>query len=311
MAIIEAKQLTKQFGELTAVDKIDLSVTDGEIFGLVGPDGAGKTTFIRLIATILLATSGDVTVNGFSVTDQPRSVRPLIGYMSQRFTLYGDLTVLENLRFFADLYKVPGGERDEQVERLLEFSQLSGFTDRSAALLSGGMKQKLALACTLIHHPRILLLDEPTTGVDPVSRREFWKILARLHREGTTILIATPYMDEAERCQRVAFMQNGRIMLCDSPTNIKGHIPGQFVSIETGDVHAAAEVLRREAGCRDVNIYGSALQVGVDDAEAAARPIRDRLEQAGVRVDSIEPIRLSMENVFVHLATGTTESADV
>ncbi|MDP1809727.1 MAG: ABC transporter ATP-binding protein [Actinomycetota bacterium] len=299
---IKTENLTKRFAGLTAVEDINLAVPAGEIFGLVGPDGAGKTTLIRLLATILLRSDGDAQVGGYSVTDQAQLVRPLVGYMSQRFTLYVDLTVLENLRFFADIYRIPADVRAKRIEELLAFSQLTGFTERPAGQLSGGMKQKLALACTLIHEPRILLLDEPTTGVDPVSRRDFWKILSRLHQDGATIFVATPYMDEAERCQRVALMKDGKIVLCDSPANIKALVPGEVVAIEVGDAHQGARVLREHPLAMRVDMYGEVLHVYTDDAGVALPGFRRRLEEAGIGIVSIHPVELSMENAYIHLA---------
>jgi len=299
---IRTENLTKRFAGHTAVEDINLAVPAGEIFGLVGPDGAGKTTLIRLLATILLRSDGDAQVGGYSITDQAQLVRPLVGYMSQRFTLYADLTVMENLRFFADIYRIPADVRAKRIEELLAFSQLTGFTERSAGQLSGGMKQKLALACTLIHEPRILLLDEPTTGVDPVSRRDFWKILSRLHQDGATIFIATPYMDEAERCQRVALMKDGKIVLCDSPANIKALVPGEVVAVEVGDAHQGARLLRAHPLAKRVDMYGEVLHVYTDDAGAAISEFRRRLEAAGIGIVSIHPIELSMENAYIHLA---------
>lgn len=300
-AIITEK-LTKRFAAITAVEDINLTISAGEIFGLVGPDGAGKTTLIRLLSTILLASAGDAEVAGFSVTREPQLARPHIGYMSQRFTLYADLTVIENLHFFADIYGIPQAKRIKRIEKLLNFSQLTGFTERPSGQLSGGMKQKLALACTLVHEPDILFLDEPTTGVDPVSRRDFWKILARLHQGGTTIFVATPYMDEAERCQRVAFMQSGKITLCDTPANIKAMIPGRVIAIETDSAHNAAAVLRDHPLAHRVDMYGEMVHVYTDDIDKAGPELNQFLENSGLKVISIHPVELSMENAYLYLA---------
>lgn len=299
---IRAQALTKSFGNLKAVDSFSVEVDRGEIFGLVGPDGAGKTTVIRLLSTILLPSGGDALVGGYSVTDEPHDVRRLIGYMSQRFTLYADLTVLENLLFFADIYQIPKGERGDLLAELLEFSRLTEFTNRPAGQLSGGMKQKLALACTLIHEPKILLLDEPTTGVDPVSRRDFWRILAELHQREVTIFVATPYMDEAERCQRVAFMRDGRLTVCDTPGNIKARVPGQVVAVTSPAPHAAAEALRGLKVAQRVEMYGESLQVTVEDPDEAIPAIRAKLNDEGVVVESMSLVDLTMENAFAYLA---------
>ncbi|MHB8842680.1 MAG: ABC transporter ATP-binding protein, partial [Candidatus Aquicultor sp.] len=219
--IIETDNLIVDFPGVRAVDGVSVRVDEGEIFGLVGPDGAGKTTTIRVLATILKPTSGKVMLMGKDILRNARAVRGKIGYMSQKFNLYGDLTVEENLRFFADVYSLPESERRTRTKELLHFARLEEFTGRRAEFLSGGMKQKLALACTLIYEPTILFLDEPTTGVDPVSRREFWAILSELRSRGITLFVSTPYMDEAERCSTVAFMDSGRINVCDTPKSIK------------------------------------------------------------------------------------------
>lgn len=302
MNIIETEDLTKKFGDLTAVDRLNISVDEGEIFGLVGPDGAGKTTTIRLLATILEITDGSANIDGFDVRRQSAEVRRRIGYMSQRFTLYADLTVIENLDFFADLHGVPTAERRTRTEQLLNFSRLAGFADRRAGQLSGGMQQKLALACTLIPSPKLIFLDEPTTGVDPVSRREFWRILTILHREGKTLFVTTPYMDEADRCTRVAFMDNGKISICDSPVNIKKRIGGELIEVHSSDERRALEILRPLPDFRRSYIYGDMVQVSVDKAVIAIPLIRELLENAGLAVDSIHQVPPSMENAFIRLA---------
>jgi ABC-2 type transport system ATP-binding protein len=221
MVTIKASKLTRQFAGAMALDSLDLEIQEGEIFGLVGPDGAGKTTTMRLLAGILEVTSGDATVCGHSVSKEPDLVKRDIAYMSQRFGLYHDLTVMENLDFYADIFNVSGSARIARVERLMSFSGLDPFKKRLAGNLSGGMKQKLGLACALIHTPKVLLLDEPTNGVDPVSRRDFWQILYQLLKEKVTILFSTSYLDEAERCGRVGFLHRGRLLRCDDPAAIK------------------------------------------------------------------------------------------
>ncbi len=264
-AAISARDLVKVFGgrgsQVTAVDGVTLDVGRAEVFGLLGPDGAGKSTLIRMLATVLSPTSGDATVFGHSVTRDPAAVKSRIGYMSQDFSLYPDLTVAENLDFFAELRGVPRAEKAARAERLLRFAGLEGFTDRQARNLSGGMKQKLALAATLIHEPDLIFLDEPTTGVDPVSRREFWRIISDLHRRGVTVFVATPYMDEAERCNRVAFMRNGRLEVVDTPAAVKGRLPGTLYEVSAADQRAAMRVLRETSGIRSVSVHGESLRV--------------------------------------------------
>jgi ABC-2 type transport system ATP-binding protein len=219
--IIETHGLTRRFGELIAVDHLDLTVAPGEIFGLVGPDGAGKTTTLRLLCGLINPTEGSARVAGHDVAHEPQAVKDQIGYMAQRFGLYGDLTVDENMHFYADLFGIIGAQRSQLETELLRMTRMEPFRGRQAARLSGGMKQKLALTCTLLHRPRILLLDEPTNGVDPVSRRDFWTILYQLLKDGITILMTTAYLDEAERCNRVGLMHRGKLIRCDAPEALR------------------------------------------------------------------------------------------
>ncbi|HEX21134.1 MAG TPA: ABC transporter ATP-binding protein [Actinobacteria bacterium] len=302
MSIIESSDLTKYFGDLTAVDHINLSINDKEIFGLVGPDGAGKTTTIRLLATILNISAGTATIDGYDVQKEPSSVRKLIGYMSQRFTLYADLTVKENLHFFARLHQVPKDQRETRTNELLDFSRLRGFEQRQAGRLSGGMQQKLALACTLIHQPKVLFLDEPTTGVDPVSRREFWRILTQLNQQGATLLVSTPYMDEAERCTRIAFMDNGRITACDTPLNIKNNIGGRLLELDVNNPRAALAILKTASELKSAYVFGELLQIAVDKKEFSIRLIRRLMADNHIVINSIKEIPMSMENAFLSLA---------
>ena len=219
--IIETRGLTRRFGEITAVDRVDLSVAAGEIFGLVGPDGAGKTTTLRMLCSLLDPSEGSARVAGHDVAREPQAVKDCIGYMAQKFGLYQDLSVRENMNFYADLFGVLGAERADLAARLLRMTRMEPFQDRLAGRLSGGMKQKLALMCTLLHRPKILFLDEPPNGVDPVSRRDFWAILYQLLKDGITILMTTAYLDEAERCNRVGLMHRGRLIRCDTPDALK------------------------------------------------------------------------------------------
>jgi ABC-2 type transport system ATP-binding protein len=298
---IETTDLTRNFGPVRAVDGLNLRVPAGRIYGLVGPDGAGKTTTLRILCGALLADSGRALVAGIDIGKDPEGVRRHIGYMPQRFSLYGDLTVLENMRFFADVYRVPRGERAALTERLLEFSQLAKFRDRRADALSGGMKQKLALACTLIHRPRVLLLDEPTTGVDPVARREFWDILRdAVNQDGMTVLVSTPYMDEADRCHVVGFMRAGKLLASDSPRNLQALIPGVVLEVQAAPRHAAELALRALQGIRDVQVFGDRLHA-VADAAPADDELRQRLADGGAALHAVRAIPPTMEDVFMHL----------
>jgi ABC-2 type transport system ATP-binding protein len=254
--VIETENLTKRFKNVVAVDGLDLKIQQGEIFGLVGPDGSGKTTTIRLLAAIMDPTEGWAKVAGFDTVRQPEAIKQRIGYMAQRFNLYSDLSVWENLNFFADVFEVAGQERQERIQRLLNFARLNEFRDRRAAHLSGGMQKKLALACTLIHTPQIIYLDEPTTGVDPVSRREFWDILTELHLQGITLVISTPYMDEAERCSRVGLMYEGQLIVCDSPENVKSMMRGDLIALWPSDMRQAQVLLVSLDGVIEVQTYG-------------------------------------------------------
>jgi ABC-2 type transport system ATP-binding protein len=307
---IAARDLVRVFGRrdeaVTAVAGVSLDVGRGEVFGLLGPDGAGKSTLIRMLATVLTPTSGDAAVFGASVSRDPAAVKPRIGYMSQNFSLYPDLTVAENLDFFAELRGVPRAEKDARAERLLGFAGLEGFTGRQARNLSGGMKQKLALAATLIHEPDLIFLDEPTTGVDPVSRREFWRIIADLHRRGVTVFVATPYMDEAERCSRVAFMRAGRLEVVDTPAAVKARLPGTLYEILAEDQRRAMTVLRGLEGVRSVSVHGDALRAlsvrgGPDEAG-----LTGALAAAGTPASRVTIARVDMEAAFAFLAEEST-----
>ncbi len=299
--IIRTVDLTRRFRHVVAVDRLNLSVQPGEVFGLVGPDGAGKTTTIRLLAAIMTPTSGRAFVGGYDTARQGEAIKRIVGYMAQRFNLYGDLTVDENLAFFADVFDVRGREREERIQRLLEFARLTEFRKRRAEHLSGGMQKKLALACTLIHQPRILLLDEPTTGVDPVSRREFWDILTDLHLQGVTLFVSTPYMDEAERCSRVGLMYRGRLVVCDCPERIREMIPASLVELYPSDFRRAREVVARMPGVLEVQTYGDLLHIFVDDPSQRVATLREQLEAAGVAVHSLRTTSPRMEEAFISL----------
>lgn len=298
---IETQNLTKEFPHVVAVKNLNLKVRKGEVFALVGPDGAGKSTTIRLLATLLLPSRGGATVCGYNVVSQAERVRPLIGYMSQRFNLYLDLTVLENLNFSAGIYQVQKKAREDKIPELLSFARLAEFGNRRAEHLSGGMKQKLALSCTLIHEPEILFLDEPTTGVDPLSRRDLWGILSRLHARGVTIFMTTPYMDEAEKCSSVAFMDRGEIILTGTPKEIKDALPGEILEIDAQPLRQARQWLRNQEWIEEVEVYGELLQVTLRDVQRMKDKIGEGLEAGGVRVRGVRKIRPSMESAFVHL----------
>ena len=306
-SIIECRHLTRRFGKVIAVDGLDLSISRGEIFGLIGPDGAGKTTAIRLLAAVMLPSEGEASVLGFDTRRQAERLRQAVGYMPQRFSLYGDLTVQENLRFFADLFGVHGVARRQRIEDLLGFARLTEFTGRRAAALSGGMQKKLALACTLIHSPQVIFLDEPTTGVDPISRREFWDILGNLHVAGVTIFVSTPYMDEAERCSRVGLMYAGRLIECDTPDALRGLAPGELLAIWTPQIIAARALVRTLPGVLEVQTYGDLLHVFVADADEAAPLLTTALSDAGIPVTEIKRTKPRVEEVFISLIQGRRE----
>ena len=299
--VIEIRDLTRRFKKVTAVDGLNLSVRRGEIFGLLGPDGAGKTTTIRMLCAIMDPTEGSARVAGFDTVREPEEIKKRIGYMAQQFSLYGDLTVLENLVFFADIFEVGRKEREERIQRLLAFARLTEFQARRAAHLSGGMQKKLALACTLIHRPEIIFLDEPTTGVDPVSRREFWDILTELHLEGVTLFVSTPYMDEAERCSRVGLMFEGNIIVCDTPGRIKGLVVGQLLELRPDRLREASQVIQGLPGVLEVQTYGDLLHVFVDDAERRVPAVQDALAEAEIAVDGLRQTRPRMEEAFISL----------
>lgn len=299
--VIETRGLTRDFKKVRAVDGLDLAVAKGELFGLIGPDGAGKTTTLRLLAGLLKITEGEARVAGHELTREPEAVKRQIGYMAQRFSLYAELTVVENLRFFAELYGVGAEERVERTERLLTFAGLTPFKTRRAEHLSGGMKKKLALACTLIHEPPILLLDEPTTGVDPVSRREFWDILTELYTGGTTIVVSTPYMDEADRCNRIGLMYQGRLIRCAPPEEIRAEVGEEFIEVQADDWRTARTMAGDLPGVQQVLTYGESLHLLVDDADKRLPEIRAGLEERGIRYRSLRRRRPRMEEAFLSL----------
>ncbi len=306
---IEVCDLTKSFGGLVAVDRLSFSVHRGEIFGLVGPDGAGKTTTMRMLAGIMTPDRGGISVAGCDVVADPEAVKSRISYMPQRFGLYEDLTVDENIRFYADIFGVARRAREDRVAPLLAACGMSRFRKRLAGNLSGGMKQKLGLVCALIHTPRVLLLDEPTNGVDPVSRREFWAILYSLLGQGVTILNSTAYLDEAERCHRLALLHNGRLLFCDEPDNLKAQMPGAVLSIISAEGRRLRDELRHASGVTGTVLVGDAIHVFVDDAERRLREIRERLDADGVQYAEIAEVPPTIEDLFVTATTGERQAA--
>ena len=301
-SVICANKLSRSFKKTSALCDLDLCIEPGELFGLVGPDGAGKTTALRLMAAVMRPTAGSVRVAGYDSVKHAEAIRAHVGYMPQRFSLYADLDVLENLNFYADIFGTFGGdERRKRIEQLLAFAHLEQFIDRRAGQLSGGMQKKLALACTLIHRPDVLLLDEPTTGVDPVSRREFWDILTDLHISGTTIVVSTPYMDEAERCNRVGLLFKGELIECGTPDAIKAHVPGQLLELQPEPLERAQAVLENHPDVIEVQVYGVLLHAFVDDAARRMPALKVALESAGVRVKRMRIVPPRMEEAFISL----------
>ncbi len=308
MSAIKTENLTKTFDHVTAVKSINLKVEKGQIVGLVGPDGAGKTTFLRLLAGLLKPSEGSVKVDGIEVTKAPLQVKERIGYMPQQFSLYGDLTVSENLKFFADLYRVPEKEYRKRREELLSFSQLALFQDRLARNLSGGMQKKLALACNLFHSPAVLLLDEPTTGVDPVSRKELWQFLYQLNNQGATILLTTPYMNEAQQCHRVGLVYEGRLLTHESPQRLIEEMPGEIIELII-EKKINRKTLQSLPSVKHVYPFGETLHLVFIEGKQGEREVRKLLEKQGVGIQRWKQIRPSFEDVFFSLVQEQTKAA--
>jgi len=296
--VIKIVNLKKSYGSIMAVDGVSYEVNRGEMFGLVGPDGAGKTSTMRMLVGLLNPDAGNAEVLGYDLLTQKNLIKDGIGYLSQRFSLYGDLSIDENIEFFADIHGVKNYK--ERRNELLEFTRLTPFRDRLADKLSGGMKQKLALACTLIHKPKIIFLDEPTTGVDPVSRRDFWKILSNLLKDGITIFMTTPYLDEAERCNRIALMDKGKIISCDTPKNVKDSMHMQVIEIVCSPIRAAYNIIKTSTDF-EVQMYGDRLNVSVFEYERDYKIIKKLFYENSIIETDKRLITPSLENVFIHL----------
>ncbi|MCI0485200.1 MAG: ABC transporter ATP-binding protein [Blastocatellia bacterium] len=307
--IISSRGLSRRFGDLIAVDRLDLEIYRGEIFGLVGPDGAGKTTTLRMLCTLMEITEGQIHIAGYDVARDTDAVKDRIGYMAQRFGLYSDLTVEENMIFYSDLFAVTGRGREELMARLLQMTRMEPFRKRQAGKLSGGMKQKLALMCTLLHRPQILFLDEPTNGVDPVSRRDFWAILYQLVRDGLTVFLTTAYLDEAERCNRVGFMYRGRLIRCDSPDALKAGLEEKCYEVSSLDQRAVREVLENLDGVVSVTPAGATLHLFLSPSETSIANLEKALDERGIKGAEFKEIVPSLEDVFIALARKSSVKA--
>lgn len=299
-AIVSIENFSKRYGSIVAVSDISLNIDRGELFGLIGPDGAGKTTTMRTLVTLLQVQQGTMRVDGLDVTKDVSKIREIVGYMPQRFSLYPDLSIEQNLNFFADLFGVTHRERDARKKRLYQFSRLELFADRLAGKLSGGMKQKLALSCTLIHEPKLLVLDEPTTGVDPVSRNEFWNILKELRSEGVTILVSTPYMDEAVRCDTIAVMHEGRILIEGKPENISDAFPDQLFALHSDDVVREGNLVQTLPIVEMVQAFGDSLHIAVNRVVSEST-LRSHLQTALQRPITLKRAQPTLEDVFIFL----------
>jgi ABC-2 type transport system ATP-binding protein len=297
---VEIRNLVKRFGSFVAVDDVNLEVRRGEIFGFLGPNGAGKSTTIRMLCGLLKPTSGSATVGGLDIATQSEAIKQKIGYMSQRFSLYDDLSVEENIDFFSGIYSVPKDRRIERKDYVLRMAGLEERRRSLTGLLSGGWKQRLALGCAILHEPPILFLDEPTSGVDPIARRTFWDLIYQLSSSGHTIFVSTHYMDEAEYCHRLALMYRGKVIALGTPAELKQSLSGHnLFHLEVSDLLGSMNALEKVPGLSEIAVFGGGLHVTADEAANAVTEIRSALERAGISVPLIEPIQPSMEDVFV------------
>ncbi len=308
---VVVESLVKKFGDFTAVDRISFETHPGEIFGFLGPNGAGKSTTIRVLCGLLRPTEGRAQVAGFDVASQAEEIRQNIGYMSQKFSLYNDLRVIENLNFFAGLYSVPRSVLDERIDWALEMAGLEGRESAITGTLSSGWKQRLALGCAVLHRPPIVFLDEPTSGVDPISRRKFWDLIHEMVGRGVTVFVTTHYMDEAEYCNRLALIDRGRIVALGTPTELKQTaMDGELLLVECEPLGPALDVVQHAPDVLDAAVFGSALHVLVPEADAAMHALETYLPARGIRVGHMEPIRPSLEDVFVSLTARRARRAE-
>ena len=299
--LLETENLVKTFGALRAVDMLNLQVRAGEMVGLVGPDGAGKTTAIRLLCGLLRPDSGLIRLGGYEIPAQVEKAREVLGYLAQRFSLYGDLTVKENLDFFGQVFDMPDADRQQRSVELLRFAGLEEFANRPAAALSGGMQKKLGLASALVHHPKVLLLDEPTGGVDPIARQEFWQLLIRLLRDGSAVLVSTPYMDEAMRFNRVIFMNHGRALIQGAPRELMSRLAGHILELAAVPQMAARQIAAEDPDVEDVHTFGEHLHLRVRSTEGPMQRIPERLAAAGISITHLIPVPPTLEDVFIQL----------
>ena len=302
---VVVENLVKRFGDFVAVDQVNLEVRKGEIFGFLGPNGAGKSTTIRMLCGLLKPTSGRAEVVGFDVSRYPETVRQNIGYMSQKFSLYNDLKVIENIRLFAGLYSVPAGILKERIEWVLAMANLKGQENLITGTLSGGWKQRLALGCAVLHKPPVIFLDEPTSGVDPITRRQFWELIHQMAEGGVTVFVTTHYMEEAEYCNRLALIFRGKIVALGTPSELKrDSMKGELLNVDCAPLGDAVEALQSAPGVMDAAVFGNALHLVVADATSAAPQIRSYLTKRGISITRMEKIHPSLEDVFVSLTTG-------
>jgi ABC-2 type transport system ATP-binding protein len=299
--LLETRDLVKDFGTFRAVDGLSLQIRAGEMVGLVGPDGAGKTTAIRLMCGVLKPTSGIVRVAGYEVPAQVEKAREQIGYLAQRFSLYGDLSVQENIEFFGEVFEIPMDQLKQRAAELLSFAGLDDFVDRPAVALSGGMQKKLGLASALVHHPKVLLLDEPTGGVDPVARQEFWHLLIALLRDGSAVLVSTPYMDEAMRFNRVIFMNHGQVLAQGEPRQLMKRLDGRILELDADDQMGARQIALDDPEVEDVHNFGNHIHLRVSTAKGPMERIPVRLESANIHMGHLVPVQPTLEDVFIHL----------
>jgi ABC-2 type transport system ATP-binding protein len=304
---IVVEGLTRSFPGVCAVDRLTFDVMPGEIFGLVGPDGAGKTTTLRMLAGVMPPDAGQATIAGCNVVQYPEGAKRHLSYMPQRFGLYEDLSVDENIRFYADLFGVRKGDRQDRAAQLLKAAGMSEFRDRLAGKLSGGMKQKLALVCALIHWPKVILLDEPTNGVDPVSRRDFWRILYQLISEGVAILTSTAYLDEAERCHRVGLLHQGKLLFCDTPANLKAQLGKDVLSIFSLEARRVRDELQHADGISSMVLTGDGVHVVVDSAGRRIPEFEKRMRDANVAFDTVQQVTPTIEDLFVDAVSGDSK----